>query len=283
MRATTNPGGSGHAWVKKMFIDPARSNESFWATHLESGETITYPQGHSKAGQPLFKRRFIPASLFDNPYLSESGDYEAMLLSLPEHQRKQLLEGNWDVNEGAAFPEFDRKIHVVDSFEIPDSWARFRACDYGYGSYTGVLWFAVAPDEQLIVYREMYVSRHNRGDTGPSLAEQMNHKGCRWRPSDRSRGSRVAGKNEIHRRLQVDEFTDKPRLVFMNNCTNTIAQIPSIPLDKRNPEDVDTHAEDHLYDALRYGIMTRPRSSIWDYNPATQRTGFQASDPSFGY
>ena len=313
MRATTNPGGSGHAWVKKMFIDPARANEPFWATHLDSGETITFPKGHSKEGLPLFRRRFIPASLFDNPYLADAGDYEAMLLSLPEHQRKQLLEGNWDINEGAAFPEFDRKIHVVDSFEIPDSWAKFRACDYGYGSYTGVLWFAVAPDEQLIVYREMYVSKvtasdladlileaeakdgmmrygvldsslwHNRGDTGPSLAEQMNHKGCRWRPSDRSRGSRVAGKNEIHRRLQVDEFTDKPRLVFMNNCTNTIAQIPSIPLDKRNPEDVDTHAEDHLYDALRYGIMTRPRSSIWDYNPATQRTGFQASDPSFGY
>jgi hypothetical protein len=124
---------------------------------------------------------------------------------------------------------------------------------------------------------------HNRGDTGPSLAEQMNQKGCRWRPSDRSRGSRVAGKNEIHRRLKVDEFTEKPQLVFMDNCTNTIAQIPSIPLDKKNPEDVDTHAEDHLYDALRYGIMTRPRSSIWDYNPAKQRTGFQASDPSFGY
>jgi hypothetical protein len=283
MRATTNPGGAGHAWVKKMFIDPERAGKAFWATDIESGETITFPKGHSKEGQPLFKRRFIPASLFDN------------------------------INEGAAFPEFDRKIHVVDSFEIPDSWAKFRACDYGYGSYTGVLWFAVAPDEQVIVYREMYVSKvtasdlaelileaeakdgtirygvldsslwHNRGDTGPSLAEQMNHKGCRWRPSDRSRGSRVAGKNEIHRRLKVDEFTEKPQLVFMNNCTNTIAQIPSIPLDKKNPEDVDTHAEDHLYDALRYGIMTRPRSSIWDYNPAKQRTGFQASDPSFGY
>ena len=313
MRATTNPGGAGHAWVKKMFIDPERAGKAFWATDIESGETITFPKGHSKEGEPLFKRRFIPASLFDNPYLSDSGDYEAMLLSLPEHQRKQLLEGNWDINEGAAFPEFDRKVHVVDSFEIPDSWAKFRACDYGYGSYTGVLWFAVAPDEQVIVYREMYVSKvtasdlaelileaeardgtirygvldsslwHNRGDTGPSLAEQMNQKGCRWRPSDRSRGSRVAGKNEIHRRLKVDEFTDKPQLVFMNNCTNTIAQIPSIPLDKKNPEDVDTHAEDHLYDALRYGIMTRPRSSIWDYNPAKQRTGFQASDPSFGY
>lgn len=313
MRATTNPGGNGHSWVKKMFIDPGASSKAFWATHVESGETIRFPKGHSKEGQPLFKRRFIPASLFDNPYLAESGDYEAMLLSLPEHQRKQLLEGNWDVNEGAAFPEFDRKIHVIEQFDIPESWTRFRACDYGYGSYTGVVWFAVSPDEQLIVYREMYNSKvtasdladlileaeasdggirygvldsslwHNRGDTGPSLAEQMIHKGCRWRPSDRSRGSRIAGKNEIHRRLQVDDFTEKPRIVFMNNCTNIIAQLPSIPLDKRNLEDVDTNAEDHLYDALRYGIMTRPRSSIWDFNPEKQRSGFQASDPSFGY
>ena len=77
----------------------------------------------------MFKRRFIPASLFDNPYLADSGDYETMLLSMPEHQRKQLLEGNWDVNEGAAFPEFNRQIHVVDPYDIPNSWAKFRACD----------------------------------------------------------------------------------------------------------------------------------------------------------
>ena len=124
---------------------------------------------------------------------------------------------------------------------------------------------------------------HNRGDTGPSLAEQMIVKGCRWRPSDRSKGSRVSGKNELHRRLQVDEFTEEPKLVFFSNCTNLISQLPSIPLDKKNPEDVDTHSEDHLYDALRYGIMTRPRSSIFDFDPAAQRTGFQASDPTFGY
>jgi hypothetical protein len=77
-----------------MFIDPASPNTPFWATDIETGEVLKFPSGHSKAGQPLFKRRFIPASLFDNPYLAESGDYEAMLLSLPEHQRKQLLEGN---------------------------------------------------------------------------------------------------------------------------------------------------------------------------------------------
>ena len=72
-------------------------------------------------------------------------------------------------------------------------------------------------------------------------------------------------------------------MCFFNNCTNLISQLPSIPLDKKNPEDVDTHSEDHLYDALRYGIMTRPRSSIFDFDPAAQRTGFQASDPTFGY
>ena len=313
MRATTNPGGAGHQWVKKMFIDPSPSKEPFWATNIETGDTITFPKGHTREGEPLFKRRFIPASLFDNPYLAEGGDYEAMLLSLPEHQRKQLLDGNWDVNEGAAFPEFNRKIHVVDPFKIPQSWSRFRACDYGYGSHTGVLWIAVSPSDQLIVYRELYCSKvtatdladmiidaeqedgtirygvldsslwHKRGDTGPSLAEQMNMKGCRWRPSDRSKGSRVAGKNELHRRLQVDEFTDEPRLVFMSTCINTISQLPALPLDKNNSEDVDTKSEDHLYDALRYGIMTRPRSSIWDFNPATHRSGFQASDPTFGY
>lgn len=313
MRATTNPGGIGHQWVKKMFIDPSPYNRSFWATDIETGENLSYPKGHSKEGQPLFKRRFIPARLFDNPYLAESGEYETMLLSLPEHQRKQLLEGDWDVNEGAAFSEFNRDIHVVDPFPIPKTWKRFRACDYGYGSYSGILWFAISPSDQLVVYRELYVKKvlatdladmildleqedgtilygvldsslwHKRGDPGPSLAEQMIMRGCRWRPSDRSKGSRVSGKNEIHRRLQVDDFTEEPRLVFFNTCTNVIAQLPALPLDKKNPEDVDTNAEDHLYDALRYGVMTRPRSNIFDFDPLTQNQGFQVADTKFGY
>jgi len=314
MRATTNPGGPGHGWVKKMFIDPAPYGKTFDATDIETGEVLKYPSGHSKAGQSLFKRKFIPARLSDNPYLSREGDYEAMLLSLPEQQRKQLLEGDWDIKEGAAFTEFNRDIHVVEPFNIPTNWVKFRACDYGYGSYSAVLWFAVSPSEQLIVYRELYVSKvlatdladmineleaqdggmrygvldsslwHKRGDTGPSLAEQMIMRGCRFRPSDRSKGSRVSGKNEIHRRLQVDEYTEEPRIVFFNNCTNTVSQLPSIPLDKKNPEDVDTRAEDHLYDALRYGIMSRPRFSIFDYDPhGTSTRSMPVADSTFGY
>jgi len=112
----------------------------------------------------------------------------------------------------------------------------------------------------------------------------MIQKGCRWRPSDRSAGSRIAGKNELHRRLQTDEFTEEPRIKFFNTCTNLIAQLPIIPLDKRNPEDIDTKSEDHLYDALRYGIMSRPRFSVWDYDPAHQRTAsFVPADSTFGY
>jgi hypothetical protein len=314
MRATTNPGGPGHGWVKKMFIDPAPYGKTFDATDIETGEILKYPAGHSKAGQGLFKRKFIPARLSDNPYLSREGDYEAMLLSLPEQQRRQLLEGDWDIKEGAAFTEFNRDIHVVEPFRIPSNWVKFRSCDYGYGSYSGVLWFAVSPSEQLIVYRELYVSKvlatdladmineleaedgnikygildsslwHKRGDTGPSLAEQMIMRGCRFRPSDRSKGSRVSGKNEIHRRLQVDEYTEEPRIVFFDNCTNMVSQLPSIPLDKKNPEDVDTRAEDHLYDALRYGIMSRPRFSIFDYDPhGTPTRSMPVADSTFGY
>jgi len=155
MRGTTNPGGPGHGWVKKMFIDPAPAGKPFWATDITTGETLKYPKHHSKSDQPLFKRRFIPAKLMDNPFLYEQGDYEAMLLSLPETQRRQLLEGSWDVAEGAAFSEFDRRYHVTDVFTIPDNWRKFRACDYGYSSYSAVLWFAVDPaTEQLVVYRE---------------------------------------------------------------------------------------------------------------------------------
>ena len=314
MRATTNPGGRGRHWVKKMFIDPAPYGNSFDATDIETTEVLRYPAGHAKAGKPLFKRRFIPARLSDNPYLAEQGDYEAMLLSLPEQQRRQLLDGDWDIKEGAAFTEFDRNIHVVEPFAIPSNWVKFRSCDYGYGSKSGVLWFAVSPSEQIIVYRELYVSKvlatdladmileleendggmrygvldsslwHKRGDTGPSLAEQMIQRGCRWRPSDRSKGSRVAGKNEIHRRLQVDEFTEEPRLVFFNNCVNVTSQLPSLPIDKKNPEDIDTLSEDHLYDALRYGIMSRPRFSLFDYDPRGVPThSMPVADATFGY
>ncbi len=316
MRATSNPGGPGHIWVKKMFINPSPYNKAFDATDIESGNILKYPEGHEKAGESLFKRRFIPAKLTDNPFLSESGEYEANLLSLPEVQRKQLLEGSWDIAEGAAFSEFNRDIHVVEPYTIPSSWRKFRACDYGYSSWSVVLWMAARPDGHIIVYRELYVRKktaeeladiilrieheaddniaygildsscwHQRGQTGPSIAEAMIFRGCRWRPSDRTKGSRIAGKNEIHRLLKVDEDMDEAGIEFFNNCTQLIAEIPQLPLDKNNPEDINTKIDyDHGYDALRYGVMSRPvPRSLFGFDATQQIKKWQPFDESFGY
>lgn len=326
IRASANPGGPGAWWVKKRFIDPSPPNTSFVATNLDGNE-LRYPEGHSKAGQPLYYRRFIPAKLQDNPYLFTDGSYEAGLLSLPEIQRRQLLEGDWDVCEGAAFTEFNRKVHVCAPFDIPSHWVRFRAADWGYIQPGCVLWFACDPNGNLYVYREFYHSKkltpkssqapdvadkilelesgenirygvldvstwnqRGSGDTGPSIAETMIKRGCMWRPSDRHKNSRKFGKMEIHRRLQVkmlpDEITGqivhKPGLTIFNTCINLIRTLPVIPQDKTNPEDVDTDSEDHAYDALRYGCMSRPmtnmdrmyRPHVPDFTPQIQYNSF---------
>lgn len=314
MRATTNPGGPGHQWVRRMFIDPSPANKPFAATDLESGEPMLYPENSPKAGQPLFYRRFIPASLYDNPYLAEDGQYEANLLSLPEMQRRQLLEGDWAIAEGAAFSEFREKDHVVEPFDIPPDWRRFRSCDYGYSSYSAVHWFTIDPAyETLIVYRELYVSKHtgrdlakavieaeqgesisygildsscwhNRGQIGPSIAEEMISMGCRWRPSDRSAGARVAGKNRLHELLKVDEDTGQAGIVFFNTCRQIIADLPTIPSDPKGTDDIDPrYKSDHAYDSVRYGVMSRPRSkSIFEEFGSVDQT-WQPSDAIFGY
>ena len=170
MRATTNPGGIGHGWVKRTFIDPAPANNPFVARDLETGEEQYYPEGHPNAGQPLFMRKFIPSKLSDNPYLAKDGVYEANLLSLPENQRRQLLEGDWAVATGAAFPEFRTSIHSCEPFEVPTDWKRFRCCDFGYSSFSAVHWFAIDSNwGTLYVYRELYLSKH----TGRDLAKAI--------------------------------------------------------------------------------------------------------------
>lgn len=315
MRATTNPGGPGHSWVKQMFIDPAPAGKRFAATNIETGEPLRYPDGHAREGQPLFYRRFIPASLKDNPYLMADGQYEANLLALPEMQRRQLLEGDWAVADGAAFSEFKQSVHTCEPFDIPSDWRRFRSCDYGYSSFSAVHWFAIDPSyETLYVYRELYVSKHtgrdlgqavldaergdqisygvldsscwhNRGQLGPSIAEEMISMGCRWRPSDRTAGARVAGKNILHQRLKVDASTGQPGIIFFNTCRQIIADLPVIPSDPRGTDDIDPrYSSDHAYDSVRYGVMSRPRAaSPFDFGRGIPQQSYRPADPILGY
>ena len=302
MRATGNPGNIGSQWVKEMFVDPSEPNKAF-------NVSIDTPTGVRK-----ISRRFIPAKLQDNPYLMQTDDYYIMLASLPEVQRKQFLEGDWSAFENSSFPEFNKTTHVVDPFEIPRGWSRFRSADWGYSSNACCLWFAIDWDNNLWVYRELYTKKitadefarkvleaeqgefmrygvldsstwARRGDVGPSIAETMIQEGCKWRPSDRSPKSRINGKLEIHKRLKVHEKDNEPTLKVFSNCVNLIRTLPLLPLDKNNPEDVDTNAEDHAYDALRYGCMSRPMhpSVMKELFQNSKEKVFKPVDRVFGY
>ena len=304
MRATGNPGNVGSLWVKEMFVDPCESNKRF---------DVEIP---TPMGVKTISRKFIPAKLQDNPYLMQTDDYYAMLASLPEVQKKQFLEGDWDAYESSSFPEFNRQIHVIEPFDIPRNWMRFRAADWGYSSPACCLWFAVDYDNNLFVYRELYTKRNTadifarkvlemedgeyirygildsstwarRGDIGPSIAETMIQEGCRWRQPDRSPRSRIAGKVEVHKRLRVDEDTGYPSMFIFSNCLNLIRTLPMLPVDKNNPEDVDTTADDHAYDALRYGCMSRPIHPVSqrgnDFLTSTERQDSAPADSIFGY
>ena len=302
LRATGNPGNIGSLWVREMFVDPAIPNTTF-------DININTP-----VGRKVITRRFIPAKLQDNPHLMQTDDYYAMLASLPEIQRKQFLDGDWDAFEDSAFPEFNKALHIVDPFEVPKGWQRFRAADWGYSSPACVLWFAIDYDNNLWIYRELYTQKitadvfarkvlilerdeyirygvldastwAKRGDVGPSIAETMIQTGCRWRPSDRTPKSRISGKLEIHKRLKLnDDKKKEPGLRIFANCRNLLRTFPTLPLDDNNPEDINTHVEDHAYDALRYGCMSRPmHTSYANRFNKTPRPQFQPVDRIFGY
>lgn len=293
MRCTANPGGVGAGWVKKRYISPSMPNDSF-------------------VGDDGITRKFIPARLNDNPYLAEDGRYEQMLKSLPPTQRKQLLEGNWEVAEGAAFTEFDRDIHIIEPFDIPLHWERVKGLDYGYASESACVWATIDPnDNTLIIYRELYRKNllatelaemltnmelndpmsvrgvldtacwSRTGTTGPTVAETLIQGGHKLRPADKNR---IAGKIQIHEHLKVQP-SGRPRMQIFNTCPNLIRELQSIPLDKTNPEDVNTHASDHAYDALRYLIMSRPRINdpLSQIRDLQREQHFQPFDSTFGY
>ena len=293
LRCTANPGGVGAHWVKKRYVDPNEPNKAF-------------------EGSDGLSRKFIPARLDDNPYLAVDGRYEQMLKALPAVQRKQLLEGNWDITEGAAFTEFDPDVHVIPPFQIPIGWERVKGIDYGYASESACIWAAIdSSDGTLIIYRELYqknltgvdlaqlitqmeiqdpfsvagvldTAAWNRtGTTGPTVGETLVRAGHKLRRADKNR---IQGKIQIHEYLKVQQ-SGRPRIQIFNTCPNLIRELQSIPLDRSNPEDVDTHAQDHAYDALRYLIMSRPKVNdpLAQMRHMRMEQAYRPVDSEFGY
>ncbi len=270
VRATTNPGGIGNCWVKSRFGIPDDGGAS------ERRDPVTG-----------YRRVFIPARLKDNPYLNHT-DYARTLDALSDADRKTLKEGRWDVYEGAVFSEWNPRLHVCDSFQVPSEWEMWRGADDGYAAPACVLWFAQDKiHDRIYVVQELYRSGMTpevmasavlpidgqlgrRGfmdgvidsasfadvGMGGGRANVMNSLGCRWKPSEKGPGSRIAGKALIHARLAL-RADGHPGLVLFRTCRELIRTLPALPYSKTHPEDVSGSAEDHAYEALRVGLSRK--------------------------
>jgi hypothetical protein len=146
VRSATNPGNTGHAWVRDHFITPAPKN------------TIILDK------KTQLKRVFVQSFAEDNPYLMQNDpQYVNRLESLPEAERQAKRYGSWDSFEGQVFSDYreipgenepDNACHVCEPFQIPNWWLRFLAIDWGYAALTVALWGALSPDDRLYIYRE---------------------------------------------------------------------------------------------------------------------------------
>ncbi len=309
MKSSTNPGGIGHHWVKRRFIDGGTPNQ------IQTDESG-------------MRRVFIPSFVQDNVFLMEADKtYQKRLELLPEEQRKALLYGQWDIFDGQVFAEWQnnprgyktrRFSHVIAPFAIPKEWRRFRTFDFGYAKPFAVSWFALDHDGRAYNYRELYgcsgepdvgvrwtaqkIARAIReieereekgrticgyadpaiwnatGSNEGSIAEMMEKEGVYF---EKGKNHRLAGKMQVHYRLSFDE-EGLPMLYFFDTCKHMIRTLPQLRYDPVNPEDVDTRQEDHLYDAMKYFLMSdpiAPRESILspkrEYHPLEEDLEYQ--------
>lgn len=309
VRSTTNPGGIGHTWVKKRFVSLGPPEQIYRVPETdEEGNTLYWPDDMPNAGQPIIRSRlFIPATVRDNQALLQADPgYLARLMALPDIERKQLLDGDWDVFAGQYFSEFSRAVHVVEPFEIPRHWKKYRSLDEGYTDPFVCTWIALAPDGTGYVYRELAQSKlltsqqveltrlnspvseryeYNVADTSfwnksktenITPAEIFAQKDV---PLIQAKKERVNGWKRLREWLHVvdvvDHVTGKTyktaRLKIFSTCVKTIEAIPAMMHDERNVEDVAAHALDHIPDTLRYWVMSQPTpgkgEDAWGANP----------------
>ena len=264
MYFTCNPGGVGHGWMKRLFIDREfRDGE-------DPGDYV-----------------FIPSTVYDNKFIMQRNpEYIKTLKSLPPLRRKAMLEGDWNVFEGQYFSEFSESVHVVKPFSIPDNWTRFAAFDYGL-DMTACLWLCYPPEkDSIFVYRELYepdlicseaakrIKERSGGeklkyiaaspdlagrrqDSGLSGFDIMSRSGLSGLvPAD---NDRIAGWRRIREFLRPLPEGGAALGIFPC-CVNLIRTLPKLTFDPVKTEDAASspHEYTHAPDALRYALMSAP-------------------------
>jgi phage terminase large subunit len=269
MYYTTNPGGVSHNWFKREFIEPFRAGT----------ETST---------------RYIPATVDDNPLID--ADYERVnLASLTGWKLRAWRYGDWDIAAGQFFTTFVRGIHVVDPFELPDTWTMWGALDYGFRHYTAAYLFAQDNDGTVYVTaehgeRKWLPERHaeaikgmagriaygihnlhafyagadifaQRGGTH-TIAKTYADNGINLTVADNDRINGAARMLELLGDPADDNRPLPPRMFIFSTCVRLIDSLPIMVHDPHRPEDVlkvdcddEGNGGDDWYDACRYGLM----------------------------
>lgn len=285
--AGTNPGGVGHEFCKRR-----------WVNYVRPGDLKRAP---SKEGGMV--RAYIPGRLEDNPSLTVNDPgYIHRLDALPEPYRTAYKEGNWDLFFGQAF-SFNTEWHVCKPFPIPQYAKVYMTFDWGFGAPFSVNWFWVDGDGRLYLSHEWYgwtgtpnqgirmpdaeiakgvkqreewwglkgrdITRlagpdcfakkpdYQGGGQGPSTAETFAAESLYLVHGDPSRTLKV---RQMHQRLHKPEDGSLPMLMVYESCEQFIRTIPLLQADPHNPEDVDTTMEDHVYDSVCHVLMARPIS-----------------------
>ena len=260
-RATCNPGGKGHTWVKRRYIEATHHGRITYTDEV-SGNTVA----------------FIPATVYDNDVLMQNDPaYVRRLENLPEAERKAFLLGDWDIFEGQYFGEFRYDIHTCEPFKIPSHWRVYRSIDYGLDCFA-CLWIATDDIGNAYVFRELAEKDlpissasqkaieltdediwdtlappdlWNRSqETGKSKALLFEEAGF---PLNKSNNDREAGWLALRELLKLDS-NGEPRLHIFRTCTRLINDLPQLQHDAKRPTDCATepHEVTHVPDALRY-------------------------------
>lgn len=283
LRATCNPGGRGHAWIKQYFIDPA-------------------PGGYEPIWDEVLKchRIFIPAKLEDNKIglMNDPGYENRLMRSGSPSFVRAIRHGDWNVIAGAYFSAFSDK-NIIEPFEIPEYWTRFVSLDPGSADPFCYTWWAVSDGSispykkgHLICYREWYGEKDEiDGERvrGLRLSLQQQVDGVKSREIDEKISYRIAGhdlwdtrkgpsdaelmalqgigflKAEIKRkpgwRHMLDAIRGEnniPLAYWFKTCIKCIQHIPMAQHDRKDAEDVEDSPTDHSLDSIRYAIMSRP-------------------------
>jgi hypothetical protein len=273
VRCTGTPVGKHIDWVRKRFI--------------EIGSYKIY-----KDPDTQLSRLYIPATLDDNPYLQKSDPLYEQRLKLQGNKLYQALRfGDFSQIEGTCFPEIG-EMHIIDQYIPTPGQTIIRGFDWGFTAPFATVWIAEDQDHNLIVFKEWIGTKDgsNKGlmmsadqvattireieekhkinpyyapsdpaiwgkqNVGDSIGDIFVNKGLFM---ERANNDRIMGTQQLHMRLQIDPYSQKPKLMFTKDCKYTIQAMQNIEVDHRNPEVYATTGFDHPVDALRYAVMSK--------------------------